>query len=397
MDREYQPVSFKDVLIEMKDISELMVDLAYSAILFDSTEIALEVMNLEESMNKMVYQARIQSILGSRRVEEAESMSGLLQVAEAAEKISNSASDVAKLIIKKVKFPAKLKEVLPDAEEVTVRVVVHENSGIDGQTLGGTRLQSSTGMRVIAIRRDTSWTYDPDKNTHVVDGAILIAKGPKAGIRLLKDITGSTPETSDEKGDYVAIEGIEGVVSLLVEMKNISELSVGLAYSSLLFNNKEVAHEVVSLDARVDAMRHELDLWILESAKKVIDVSSLRGLLYMSSFAENISNAAHAIVDVILRDIEIPPVFRKIIRESDEIITLIKVKQGSALIGKSPKDTSLCTVTGMVVLAIKSGDRWTYRPERERKFREGDIIIAKGRRDGECRLYEMAGSVKATE
>ena len=68
-DFEYRPVSFKDVLVEMTDISELMVDLAYSAILFESREIAREVISLEERMNQLVYQARIQSILGSRRVE----------------------------------------------------------------------------------------------------------------------------------------------------------------------------------------------------------------------------------------------------------------------------------------------------------------------------------------
>ncbi|MDD4567863.1 MAG: PhoU domain-containing protein, partial [Methanoculleus chikugoensis] len=86
MEHEYQPISFKDVLIEMKDVSELMVDLSYSAILFDSKEIALEVINLEERMNNLVYQARIQSVLGARRIEEAEAMSGMLQVAEAAER-----------------------------------------------------------------------------------------------------------------------------------------------------------------------------------------------------------------------------------------------------------------------------------------------------------------------
>ena len=39
-------------------------------------------------MNKLVYQARIQSTLSARRFEEAEAMSGMLQVAEAAERIA---------------------------------------------------------------------------------------------------------------------------------------------------------------------------------------------------------------------------------------------------------------------------------------------------------------------
>ncbi|MDN7024437.1 potassium channel protein [Methanoculleus sp. FWC-SCC1] len=391
MERDYQPVSFKDVLIEMKDISELMVDLAYSAILFDSKEIALEVINLEESMNKLVYQARIQSVLGARRLEEAEAMSGMLQVAEAAEKIANSASDVATLILKDVKFPAQLRRVLPEAEEVVTRVVVSPGSGLDGRTLGDLKLQSTSGMQVIAIRRGRGWIYDPDKWTCMVEGDILLAKGPEDGAEQLALMAGAEAYLRREPRTVGVVDDIDRAVKLIIEMKNISELSVGLAYTSLLFNNKEVADEVVALDAAMEDMRYDLDLWILEAAKKIDDVRYLRGLLYMSSFSEAISNAAHAVVDVLLRDIEIPPVFRKIVRESDEIITRISVSESSPLAGKSLKEASLGRVTGMVVLAIKSRDRWIYRPGKNVRLRSGDSIIAKGRRDGECRLYELAG------
>jgi len=280
---EYQPISFKDVLIEMKDISELMVDLSYSAILFENKEIAREVMNLEESMNQLVYQARIQSILGARRIEEAEAMSGMLQVAESAEKISNSASEIATIILKNVKFPAKLKLALPEAEEVTVRIVVGDNSTLDGRTLGEVNLQSITGMRVIAIRRGVTWRYDPDKDSRILDGDILIAKGLEVGIDPLYDLAGSTPQVPAEE-----VTDLDRVVAVIVEMKDVSELAVGLAYTSLLFNNREVADEVVSLDARMDDMRYRLDLWVLEAAKRIHDVEYLRGLLYMSSFVETI-------------------------------------------------------------------------------------------------------------
>ncbi len=394
---EYQPISFKDVLIEMKDVSELMVDLSYSAILFENKEIAREVMNLEESMNQLVYQARIQSILGARRIEEAEAMSGMLQVAESAEKISNSASEIATIILKNVKFPAKLKLALPEAEEVTVRIVVRENSTLDGRTLGELNLQSITGMRVIAIRRGVTWIYDPDKESSILDGDILIAKGLEVGIDPLYDLAGSTlqvPETPETCAEEVT--DLDRVVALIVEMKDVSELAVGLAYSSLLFNNREVADEVVSLDSRMDDMRYRLDLWVLEAAKRINDVEYLRGLLYMSSFAENISNCAGSIVDVILREIEIPPVFRKIVRESDEIITKVMICENSPLVGKTLKEASLGTVSGMVVLAVKSKDkgkgRWKYHPGKNERLSSGDMIIAKGRRDGECRLFDLAAS-----
>ena len=389
-DLEYQPVSFKDVLIEMKDISELMVDLSYSAILFESREIAQEVITLEERMNQLVYQARIQSILGARRVEEAEAMSGMLQVSEAAEKISNSASEIATIILKDVKFPAKLRLAMPDAEEVTERVVVGKESIIDGVTLGQQKLQSMTGMRVIAIRRGVSWIYDPERDTRILDGDIIIAKGPESGIIPLYDLCGAEIPLSDESPEGSVVTDLDRAVHLIVKMKDISELAVGLAYTSLLFNNREVADEVVSLGTRMDDMRYNMDLWILEAAKRISNVEYLRGLLYMSSFADNITNAAGSIIDVILREIEIPPVFKKIVRESDEIISRIEVQEGSELAGKSLKEASLTTVAGMVVLAVRHKNKWKYRPRKDEKLRSGDLIIAKGRRDGECRLYDLS-------
>ncbi|MDD3977241.1 MAG: TrkA C-terminal domain-containing protein [Methanomicrobium sp.] len=391
---EYQPVSFKDVLIEMKDIAELMVDLAYSAILFENKDIAHEVLNLEESMNQLVYQARIQSILGARRVDEAESMSGMLQVAEATEKISNSASEIATIILKNVKFPAKLRQALPEAEEVTIIVKVQENSQIDGKTLGEEKLQSTTGMRVIAIRRGVSWIYDPGRDTRILDGDILIAKGLEGGLPLFYEKAGITPRKVEEESEDAIVSDLDRAVSLIIEMKDQSELAVGLAYSSLLFDSREVADEVVALDSQMDDMRYKLDLWILEAAKRISNVEYLRGLLYMSSFAENISNAASSIVDVIRRDIEIPPVFRKIVRESDEIITKVTVGKNSSLQGKTLKEASLETVTGMVVLAINSNNRWKYQPGKNDIIHADDVIIAKGRRDGECRLHNLSGKTE---
>lgn len=395
---EYQPISFKNALIEMKDISELMVDLAYSAILFQSKEIAHEVVTLEEGMNQLVYQARIQSILGSRRVEEAESMSGLLQVAESAEKISNSASEIAKIIIKDVKFPAPLFSALPEAEEVTIRVEVREGSELAGKTLGEIKLQSITGMRVIAIRRGGGWIYDPERDSRIMAGDILIAKGLSVGVAPLCKMSGSSPAApSPEAKTGFVVDDLGRAVRLIVKMKDASELAVGLAYTALLFNSHEVAREVLALDERMDDMRYELDHWVLESAKKIPDVEYLHGLLYMSSFAEDISNAAGAIVDVILREIDVPPVFRKIVRESDEIITKVEVAPTSPLVGKSLKEASFGTITGMVVLAIKHGRRWKYRPRKNDILEAGDTIIAKGRRDGECRLYDLAGVTRENE
>ena len=51
-------MSIKNILIEMKNMSELMVDLAYSAVLFNSKDAAEEVLKLENKVNSMNYEIK---------------------------------------------------------------------------------------------------------------------------------------------------------------------------------------------------------------------------------------------------------------------------------------------------------------------------------------------------
>lgn len=52
---EYRPAPVRETLIQMKDISELMIDLAYSSALFNNKELAEEVMALESKVDDLVY------------------------------------------------------------------------------------------------------------------------------------------------------------------------------------------------------------------------------------------------------------------------------------------------------------------------------------------------------
>ena len=391
MERDFQPVNLKDVLIEMKDISELAVDLAYSAVLYESNAIAEEVIDLEERMNDLVYQARITSMMSVRRLDEAEAMSGLLQLAEASERISNNAADIAKNIMRHVSFPANLRRALPDAEEATHRITVAAGSALDGVRLGDIKLQSVTGIRIILIRRMQQRIYDPDKHTVLRAGDILVGRGPDYGLPEFCKLAGE-PEPNDSVSQQNSIADLDRAAQLMIEMKNISELSVGLAYTALLHENLDLANEVAALEEELDEMRLKLDLWTLEAAKRTDDVASLRGMLYMSSFAESISDAACSIADVVIREIDVPPVIKRIVRESDEVISWVAVQKGSALDGKTLAESRVGSVTGMVIFAVKQGNRWVYRPGRNYRLHADDLLVSRGRRDGEEKLYGLCGA-----
>ena len=77
---EYTPVSVRETLIQMKDISELMIDLAYSAALFNNAGLAEEVMELEKRMDTLVYILNMNLMLAARDKEDAESLAGVAKV-----------------------------------------------------------------------------------------------------------------------------------------------------------------------------------------------------------------------------------------------------------------------------------------------------------------------------
>lgn len=386
---KYCARSTKDLLIDMKDTSELMLDLAYSAVIYDDREIAMEVIRLEEKMDTLDYYMRISTMLSARRLDEAEALAGVLQAGAAAENISNAAGDIAKIALLDLGIPLELKLDLRGAEETVTRATVSAESSMAGCTLGAIELETETGMWVIAIRRDRSWIYDPDHSTRIRADDVVFARGHDEGVPLFIEYA------TCEKYQRATFElkrvlaDLDRAVDLIVEMKNMSELAVGLAYSAMLFYNKDIAEEVRYIEDKMDGMKYELQHWVLESAKHIDEVDQLRGLLHLANASEAISDAAYDIADVVLRDIELHPIMAIAVRESDEVVTKREILSGSAVAEKSLGELKLETETGMHIMAVKRKDRWVYSPGARTVLYAGDILIARGTTSGEELLTRM--------
>lgn len=181
-------MSIKDILIEMKNMSELMVDLAYSAVLFNSIDAAEEVLKLENRVNSMNYEIKKQSLVAARSYEDAEKLTALLEIAEAAESIANAAKDLADIVITGFKPHPVFKMVMEESEKMILRVFVEPISDLVNNSLGELLLVNRTGMRIIAIRRNDFWIYGPDKNTIILENDVLLAKGTETGADVLKKL-----------------------------------------------------------------------------------------------------------------------------------------------------------------------------------------------------------------
>ncbi len=390
--RDGRPRNLKDMLAEAKDTSELMVDLAYAAIFYNSEDISEEVFRLEEHLNSLVFDMRTLAILAARSPADSEQMAGILQVVQDIEKIGNAANDIAKIVVKRLGVPQELLQDIPEAEEIPSRVRIHADSALDGRSLGEVDLPVETGMRPIAIRSDEEWNFDPEPEDVLRARDVLFLQGPPEGVAEVRELAGASPLPSHAPdGEGSQLSELERAVDILIEMKNLSEMAVGLAYSALLYQDAGLAREVVSIENEMDEMRYRLERWILLAARHIDDSSRLRGMLHLATASEAITDCAMEMVWMVEKGEEIHPVLSAAVGESDEIVLKLTVSPGSPADGKSLEALQIETETGMYALAVNRGGRWTYRPRDSYVLRGGDSLLATGVPEGLEPLAELFG------
>jgi uncharacterized protein with PhoU and TrkA domain len=391
--RETRPRNLKEMLVEAKNTSELMVDLAYAAIFYNSEDLSEEVFRLETRLNDLVFDMRSLAILAARSPADSEQMAGILQVVQDIEKIGNAAFDIAKIVVKRLGIPPELLHDIPEAEEIPSRVRIHADSALDGRALGDVDLPVETGMRPIAIRRDDEWDFEVEPVDVLRAGDVLFLQGPPEGVAEIRELAGARPfeDGAGPDQDSQGLSELERAVDILIEMKNLSEVAVGLAYSALLYYDAGLAREVVAIEDEMDEMRYRLERWILLAASHVEDSSRLRGLLHLATASETIADCAMEMVWVVEKGEEVHPVLSVAIGESDEIVLKLTVSPGAPADGKTLGSLRIETETGMYGLAVNRGGRWTYRPRDTYVLKGGDSLLVTGAPEGLEPLAELFG------
>lgn len=390
---EDKPRTLRAMLAEAKDTSELMVDLAYAALYFDDPDMAEEVDELEVQMSELVHDMRAVCVLAARSSREAEGMSSVLQVVSSIERMANDAVDIARIVSKRLGIPHQLVADLSDAEEVSHRVLVSEGSHMAHRPLSALELTVQAGMSVMAVRRGRQWITDVNGETVVVPDDVLFLRGSPDGITRLRELAAAPVWEPPRAEDQQAVTDLDRAVDVLVEMKNLSETAVGLAYSALVLADRGLAAEVCHLEDRLDEMKENLELWVLRSAGDDIDPGALRGLLHLAEAAEDLGDQAQAMVWLIEKEEELHPILGIALGETDEVVVKYPIASGSTADGASLSELRWNIEPGFTVLAIRRGGRYVYHPRGRNTLVAGDEIIASGPDEGCAMLARMCGWV----
>jgi uncharacterized protein with PhoU and TrkA domain len=183
---------------------------------------------------------------------------------------------------------------------------------------------------------------------------------------------------------------MDEIEKMLLEVKDTSELMIDLAYSSLLYNNHEIAEEVLFMEEMVDEMVRNIQEKAIGRVLEDRDASKAMVVISLANSLEAISDAAMQIADVVLRDVTPHPVFQMSVRDSDSIISTALVSGESDLAHKSIGAVKLASYSGMRVIAIKRGNRFIFGPDKYTMMEPEDILIVRGPEDGEEFFRDLA-------
>ncbi len=173
-------------LAELKDTSELMIDLAYSSLLLNNRHLAEEVEALEECVDQLHTEFEQQVLSSGFKPEESKHFLGLIRLGVATEQIADAGAEIAEVVLR-LEPHSILKLAIEEADETVTRVQITHKSPLLGKTLRQAQIHEKTGMWILAIKRNNIWLR-PKPHTLIKENDILIASGYAEGEEDLENL-----------------------------------------------------------------------------------------------------------------------------------------------------------------------------------------------------------------
>ena len=95
----------------------------------------------------------------------------------------------------------------------------------------------------------------------------------------------------------------KNVKTSLEELKDTSALMLDLAYSSIFFNNKEIAEEVTLLYKKIENLEEDLYMHLFSASRGIYN-SKLISLIDIVESTKSIANAARNLANLVISSLD---------------------------------------------------------------------------------------------
>jgi uncharacterized protein with PhoU and TrkA domain len=191
-DVDGDPRSVRDILIEMKNISEKIVDLAFSSVMFDSEDIAREVLRLEDRVDDLLAMLRMKVLMAAETARDARRLLPILSIAASMDEIADAAGDLAKMLLKGFKLHPVVLEALKMVDEVIVRIDVKHSSRLIGKTISQISRELNIDFTPLVLCRGGRTIISPDENVKLRQNDYIIVKTTALGAETLAKMGGGS-------------------------------------------------------------------------------------------------------------------------------------------------------------------------------------------------------------
>ena len=181
-------------LVELKDTSEMMMDLAYSALLLNSRYLAEEVRLLEDNVDRLHTEFELLVLSSRAESQETRGLLGLIRMGVVTERIADAAAEIAEVVLRGGEPHPVLSMVIQDAEETVETAELSGISLLKGKTLKEARIPEETGMWVLVVKRGDRWIR-PRPDLVLQIGDVVIASGYADGEKDFQGLVRGRPSS----------------------------------------------------------------------------------------------------------------------------------------------------------------------------------------------------------
>ncbi len=386
---QYQPISLKDILKEMKQKIDLMIDLAYSAIKFSSKEIADETSKIEKRIHELTFLLNLQIIqTQTGGVKEAKALEPIVVMGYSIDKISDALADIARVVYINSDISDFTQLFWDEVPEPIVKIVVNDNCEFIGMNRRDVHFRSKYGVDLIAIKRKDEWLFQKDNDIQI--GDILIIKGEIEPLKEMKKLTFDVEEFSfqledlEKESDFDltnpdVLEKVQELKKDYVMITDISETMMELALAALFLKSYEVAEDVLEMEELMDGLNINFEKDLLNLTQLLDNPKILTGIMRIIFSCELIADAAAHLAENILKGFEPHIILQKAIEETPEIVVRETISTESYFKEKTYKQLQNQQYKrGFHIIALKRNNKWIYSFHSDFLFEVGDLLIGLG-------------------
>ncbi|MEB2836602.1 MAG: hypothetical protein GSR80_001773 [Desulfurococcales archaeon] len=355
-----KPVS--ELLSLAAHYTSVAVDLALYTLASRDQLAAREVLRLERAIDDYLSDIIAGTALAIRAPSQTGLAIGIVVLAEAFDKISDAAGDLAGLVLRGLPVHKFVSASSVCCGEVVTLVRVNRKP-----------LEMPSLVDLLLLRRDGEYRISPEWSD-VREGDIVVIRGPLEEAEEFSRAVGYSIYSQLSRGTPALISAIAGddLSNAVLQIKSLARLMLDLALHSLLYNDKALAREVLRLEDEADS----LYIKGLEAAFAAGNPAASEEMVSIAVFIksmESIADAATMIANITIEGL-VSDFLVETMEEAEE--AYLKLLVGEELEGKTINELGL-EDDGFLPVAVRSGSTLILPVPRDYKVKAGDLIIVK--------------------